>query len=298
MNPVPIILALISQHPDAVAGLLSFVLLGLVNAVLPTKVQGGALKRVVSVLVDRLSPLTRKDALNTVKWPLFSASVLRDVADAIDPPTPPTPPSRPSLPLMALVFTLSVSLVGCTPSPRPGGVYAPSGTLATIDTVARILGILAPAIKPLVLAQIPSTDVDGRRAADISLTAFEGSASAWLAGRATWDTRAGGGYCDAYAATGAITSSLSNVIRTLGRVGVGMNPELNALVDAGGILADRLAYCDPVFDAAVPSDANADAQTLLRARSVAGELRELVAITSQQARERGRPLVPLPAISH
>lgn len=291
MNPVPIILALISQHPDAVAGLLSFVLLGLVNAVLPTKVQGGALKRVVSVLVDRLSPLTRRDALNTVKWPIFSASVLRDVADAID------PPSRPSLPLMALVFTLSVSLVGCTPSPRPGGVYQPSGTLATIDTVANILGILAPALKPLVLAQIPASDVEGRRAADISLTGFEGVASAWLAGHRTWASRANGGYCDAYAATGAVTSSLSDVIRTLGRVGVGMNPELTGLVDAGGLLADRLAYCDPVFDAAVPTDADQPTRTLLRSRSVAGELRALVAETVREARDRGRILTPLPRIA-
>lgn len=97
MNNVhALVLSLISQHPDLIAGLLSFVALGLVNGLLPTKVSGTAVTRVVSVLVDRLSPLTRKDARATLKWPIFSASVLRDVADAIDPPQPSkVPPAIP-----------------------------------------------------------------------------------------------------------------------------------------------------------------------------------------------------------
>lgn len=293
MNPIPFVLTLIAQHPDAIAALLSFVVLGLVNGLLPTKVNGNLVTRVISVLVDRLSPLVRKDAVGTLKWPLLTASTLRGVADVFDPPRTP-----PAAPLMVLVLACSLALPSCTPSPRPGGIYQPSGTLATIDTVASILGILAPALKPLVLAQIPASDIDGRRAADISLTGFEGVASAWLAGHRTWSTRANGGYCDAYAATGAVTSSLADVIRTLGRVGVGMNPELNGLVDAGGLLADRLAYCDPVFDAAVPSDADESARTRLRSRSVSAELRALVADTVREAREHGRLLTPLPPLSH
>ncbi len=123
-NAVPLILALISQHPDVVAGLLSFVVLGLINGLLPTKVNGNIVTRVVSVLVDRLSPLTRKDARATLKWPLFSASVLRDVADAIDPPTPPSNSQSGRAQLGALVVLLVVAgggtgalLTGC-PSPR------------------------------------------------------------------------------------------------------------------------------------------------------------------------------------
>lgn len=109
-NVLPLILALISQHPDVVAGLLSFVVLGLVNGLLPTKVNGNIVTRVVSVLVDRLSPLTRKDARATLKWPLFSASVLRDVADAIDPPPPPSNGQSGRAHLGALVVLLVVGL--------------------------------------------------------------------------------------------------------------------------------------------------------------------------------------------
>jgi len=109
-NVLPLILALISQHPDVVAGLLSFVVLGLVNGLLPTKVNGNIVTRVVSVLVDRLSPLTRKDARATLKWPLFSASVLRDVADAIDPPPPPSNGQSGRAHLGALVVLLVAHL--------------------------------------------------------------------------------------------------------------------------------------------------------------------------------------------
>lgn len=291
----------IQTYPQIVQAILAFVVLGGLNGLLPTKVNGPLALRLISVLVDRLSPLTRKDARDTLKIPLFTASVLRDVADVLDPKDPPSPPPPSVLvtgmmPMLALVM-LCAGPMSCTPTPRPDGVYQPSGTLSAIDGVARILSVLAPAIKPLVISQIPASDVDGRRAADISLTGFEGVASAWLAGRATWDIRANSGYCDAYASTGAVTSSLADVIRTLGRVGVGLNPELNDLVNAGGLLADRLAYCDPVFDAAVPGDANVDAQTMLRARSIAADLRALVDQTISEARDRGRPLTPLPSIA-
>ena len=54
MNPIPFVLTLIAQHPDAIAALLSFVVLGLVNGLLPTKVNGNLVTRVISVLVDRV----------------------------------------------------------------------------------------------------------------------------------------------------------------------------------------------------------------------------------------------------
>lgn len=296
MDLTNVLSTLIAQNPKIVEAILLFVVLGAINGVLPTRINGNIVTRVISVLVDRLAPLTRKDARNTLKLPLFSASVLRDVADAIDPPATPRPPTLPVL-MMALTLTFAIAPMGCTPAPRPDGVYQPSGTLATIDSVARILGILTPALKPLVLVQIPADRVEDRRAVDIALTAFEGVTSSWLAGRRSWDLRSGAGYCAAYAATGAVTASFVDVIRTLGRVGVGMNPELAALVDALGILADRLAYCDPVFDAAVPAEADLDAQALLRATSHTSTLRALVDRVASEARDRGRPLTPLPPIA-
>lgn len=310
----------LASHPDLVLGLLTYVVLGLLNGLLPTKVDGAAVTRVLASILDRLAPTTRRDARNTFKWPLFAASVLRDVADALDPRDPPDGPSgpyrspseaaperapeapavkrlaMPSLSFAAAMLALCAGLVDCQPTPRPNGRYAPSGAVATIDSVASILSILAPALKPLVLSQIPATDIDGRRAAEISLTAFEGTANAWMAGRATWDLRANNGYCDAYAATGAVTSSLRNVIVTLGRVGVGMGPDLSGLVDAAGLLADRISFCDPVFDAAVPADADQDARALLRGGSVGVELRELAARVAGEAQAAGRTLRPLPAI--
>jgi len=320
----PALTAFVVSHPDLVLAALSYVVVGLINGLLPTKVDGAAVTRVLSTILDRLAPTTRADAHGTFKFPLVAASALRGVADVLDPKDPPDAPSGgafctpapmpgarkdppalsrwslPSFALSALTFALSAGIVlaGCTPSPRPNGRYQPSGTLATIDGVARILGVVAPFLKPLVLAQIPASDVDGRRAAEISLTAFEGTTSAWLAARRTWDARGSAGYCDAYIATGALTSGLQDVIRTMGRAGVGMNPELNDLVNASGLLADRIAYCDPVFDAAVPDDADVDAQALLRSRSVAAALRATVEREIDAARDRGRPLAPLPPMSH
>lgn len=292
------ILSLANSHPDAFAALISFVVIGGINGLLPTKVSGPLVVRLVSVLFDRLSPLTRKDARNTLKWPVFSASVLRDVADVLDPKDPPAPPPAVitgMMPMLALV-ALFASPISCTPSPRPDGTYQPSGTIAVVDGVTRILGVLSPALRPLILSQIPTTDVDARRGVDYALTGFEAASASWLAGRATWDMRTNGGYCSAYATTGAVTSSLAELIRRLANVGVGLNPELNDLVNAGGLLADRIAYCDPVFDAAVPADADVDAQAVLRSRSVAADLRELVERTVSEARDRGRPLTPLPSI--
>jgi len=310
----------LSSHPDLVLGALTYVVLGLLNGLLPTKVDGAAVTRVLSSILDRLAPTTRRDATGTFKWPVFAGSILRGVADAIDPRDPPaggasTPYREPSMPSsarderpasqriatfgMVPAFAALALLVGgasCTPSPRPNGRYAPSGVVATIDSVASILSILAPALKPLVLSQIPATDLDGRRAAEVSLTGFEGTANAWMAGRATWDLRANNGHCDAYAATGAVTSSLRNVIVTLGRVGVGLGPDLSGLVDAAGLLADRISYCDPVFDASVPDDADQDARALLRGGSVGVELRELAARVAGEAQAAGRTLRPLPAI--
>lgn len=298
MNIQNLLLSLINNHPDVFTAVVSFIVLGGINGLLPTKVNGPIVLRVISVLVDRLAPLTRKDARNTLKLPVFSASVLRDVADAIDPPKdPPSPPSiiTGMMPMLALVV-LFASPLSCTPSPRPDGTYQPSGTIAVVDGVTRILGVLSPALRPLILSQIPTTDVDARRGVDYALTGFEAASASWLAGRATWDMRTNGGYCSAYATTGAVTSSLAELIRRLAAVGVGLNPELNDLVNAGGLLADRIAYCDPVFDAAVPADADVDAQAVLRSRSVAADLRALVEQTVSEARERGRPLTPLPSI--
>lgn len=311
----------IASHPDVVAALLAYGVLGLLNGLLEVRVDGSRVTRTISTVLDRVAPTTRRDARDTFKWPLFAASVLRGVADAVDPQDPPSGaaggPSRApavtptrALPgdrftsgasLIALVCTalvLASKLAACTPSPRPDGRYRPSGTALVIDDVARILGIVAPVLKPLALAQIQSTDLDARRAAEFSLTAFEGAASAWLAARRTWDARGAAGYCDAYVATGAVNSGLVDVIRTLGRNGIGLNPELNDLVGASGLLADRLAYCDPAFDAGDPADADIDAQVRLRARSVGAELRAAVDATADAARARGHALRPLPAIAH
>lgn len=299
MNIQQTLLALVNAHPDAFSAFVTFVLVGGINGLLPTKVRGPLVVRLVSVLVDRISPLTRKDARGTLKLPLFAASVLRDVADVLDPKDPPSPPPAVitgMMPMLALVLMFA-SPMSCTPTPRPdGGSYQPSGTLAVVDGVSRILTVLSPALRPLILSQIPATDVDARRGVDYALTGFEAASASWLAGRSTWDMRTNGGYCSAYATTGAVTSSLSELIRRLANAGVGLNPELNDLVNAGGLLADRIAYCDPVFDAAVPGDADVDAQALLRGRSVAADLRSLVERTIAEARDRGRPLTPLPAI--
>lgn len=247
-NVLPLILALISQHPDVVAGLLSFVVLGAINGLLPTKVNGNIVTRVVSVLVDRLSPLTRKDARATLKWPLFSASVLRDVADAIDPPAPPSDPQRGAVRVGALLViagaTLVATLVGaaltaCTPPPPSDGgtpVVTPSDWTRT----ARLATTVGRGLIPVAQVIVEATTTDPGRtqarrafvAADAALVGLDRALDAY-------DAR-GGDRCAAHAAAGAAVVALTELAQVLADNGIALGVPLGRVVDLVGSVVDTL----------------------------------------------------------
>lgn len=249
MNPVPLILSLIAQHPDAVAGLLSFVVLGIVNGLLPTKVNGNIVTRVVSVLVDRLSPLTRKDARDTLKWPLFTASTLRGVADAIDPPAPPpSDPQRGAVRVGALLAicgavlcaTLAGALLtGCTPPPPSDG-GTPVVTPSEWTRTARIATTVGRGLIPVAQVIVEATTTDPGRtqarrafvAADAALTGLDRALDAY-------DAR-GGDRCAAHAAAGAAVVALTELAQVLADNGIALGVPLGRVVDLVGSVVDTL----------------------------------------------------------
>ena len=242
-NVLPLILALISQHPDVVAGVLSFVVLGLINGLLPTKVNGNLVTRVISVLVDRLSPLTRKDARATLKWPIFSASVLRDVANAIDPP--PSNGQSGHARLGALVVLLVVGLgagallQGCPPPPPSDGgtpVVTPSDWTRT----ARIATTVGRGLIPVAQVIVEATTTDPGRtqarrafvAADAALVGLDRALDAY-------DAR-GGDRCAAHAAAGAAVVALTELAQVLADNGIALGVPLGRVVDLVGSVVDTL----------------------------------------------------------
>lgn len=190
--------------------------------------------------------------------------------------------------VIVVLFTLAITLgpIACHPQPGPdGGTVTPSGVVATIDTIAEVLDVLLPVLRPIVRHAIGSASPDAQRAVDLSLTGFEASASAWQAGRSTWDAR-GGDRCTAYAVSGALADSTRSLVRDLGRAGVGWGPDLEALLTSLGRLTDRLIGACPTIDGgALASSGRAGNATRAFLESVDAE-----------AHLRGVSLVPLAAV--
>lgn len=188
--------------------------------------------------------------------------------------------------LCVFLFAATAVPVACVPQPGPdGGTVTPSGIVATIDTIASILDVLLPVLRPIVRRAIGSASPDAQRAVDLSLTGFESTASAWQAGRSTWDAR-GGGRCTAYALSGALADATRSLVRDLGRAGVGWGPDLEALLTSLGRLADRMIGSCPTLDGGVlASSGRAGDATRIFLKSVEAE-----------ARARGVSLVPLGAV--
>lgn len=184
-----------------------------------------------------------------------------------------------------LVVALALPAQGCHPSPVPddGGHVTPSGVLATIDTVATILDVVLPFLRPLLQREVP--DGPAKQPVLISLTAFEASGEAWLAGRTTWVAR-GGSTCSAYALSGALVDATRQLARDLGRAGIGWGPDLEALLTSLGRLMDRqLGACPAV-----------DGGALTASGRVGDAIQMELDLIDQRARARGATLRPLPSV--
>lgn len=187
-----------------------------------------------------------------------------------------------------LVSVLSAGLVvggGCRPQPGPDGeVHTPSGVVATIDTIATILEVLLPVIRPLILREVP--DGPAKPVVTYSLTAFEAAANAWMAGHTTWDAR-GADRCTAYALSGALVDATKSLSRDLARAGVGWGPDIEALLTSLGRLMDRyLGACSAVVDGGA----------LTASGRVGSAVQMYLDDLRVEAQLRGRSLRPLPAV--
>lgn len=185
---------------------------------------------------------------------------------------------------LLLVAALALPAPGCRPSPVPddGGHVTPSGVLATIDTIATILDVVLPFLRPLLQREVP--DGAAKQPVMISLTAFEVAGNAWQAGHGTWAAR-GGDACASYALSGALTEAARQLARDLGRAGIGWGPDLEALLTSLGRLVDRQVGACAV-----------DGGALLGSGRVGDAIRMDFELIEQRARARGVSLQPLPAI--
>lgn len=185
-----------------------------------------------------------------------------------------------------LIFaTLSLSVPACRPSPVPddGGHVTPSGVLAVIDTVATVLDVLLPFLRPLLQREVP--DGSAKFAVMVSLTSFEAAGHAWQEGHATWSAR-GGDTCTAYALSGALTDATRQLARDLGAAGIGWGPDLEALLTSLGRLMDRQLGACPMVDGGA----------LAASGRVGDAIRMDLDLIDQSARARGVSLRPLPAV--
>lgn len=189
--------------------------------------------------------------------------------------------------LVALAASLAVPFTACGPRPVPpdgGATVTPSGVLAVIDTVAGVLDVLLPFLRPLLLREVP--DGPAKAPVMLSFQAFEATGRAWLAGRATWDAR-GADRCTAYALSGALTDATRQLARDLARAGIGWGPDLDALLTSLGRLMDRqLGACPSV-----------DGGALTATGRVGATIRAELDALDADARRHGLTLQPLPPVS-
>jgi hypothetical protein len=186
---------------------------------------------------------------------------------------------------LLVALTLSLSVPACRPGPVPddGGSVTPSGVLSVIDSIATVLDVVLPFLRPLLQREVP--DGPAKQPVMISLMAFEAAGHAWQEGHATWSAR-GGDTCTAYALSGALTDATRQLARDLGAAGIGWGPDLEALLTSLGRLMDRqLGACPAV-----------DGGALTAAGRVGDAIRMDLDLIDQRARLRGVSLRPLPAV--
>lgn len=75
-------LAWFAAHPFE-GLLLAYLALNLVNGALPASAARGPLGRALHALLDRVSMLTRSDAVGTLKWPVIGRSLLGIAVEAV-----------------------------------------------------------------------------------------------------------------------------------------------------------------------------------------------------------------------
>lgn len=187
------------------------------------------------------------------------------------------------LTVLALGFVTPFVACGPRPVPVDGGAVTPSGVLAVIDSIASILDVVLPLIRPLLQREVP--DGPAKPPVMLSLTAFESVGNTWLAAHATWDAR-GADRCTTHALSGALTDATRQLARDLGRAGIGWGPDLDALLTSLGRLLDRqLGACPAV-----------DGGALMASGRVGETLRADLAAIEDDARRRGSYLRPLPTV--
>lgn len=189
---------------------------------------------------------------------------------------------------LSLLLCLTLALSAC-PRPLPGpdgGVINPTSVMSVVEDINTVLsGILPIALiffdryvppSPAKNAVLDATRIVIRVAGD------------WQRAAAVYRER-GGETCGLYAISGALTDSLISLARALSIAGVGWGDEIEQLIQALGLLTDRLIGRCQVE--------GVDAGALSWSGAVGDRAHDQLQMFRDQARARGIPLLRLPAMT-
>jgi hypothetical protein len=252
MNPSALsafLTSLVVEHPKAVLGVLAYVLLGLLNGVLPAKVSGGPLGRALHIVLDRITPTVRADAPGTFKWPVLAGSILRGFADALDPPRRDGQSGRATFAVLVVLAVAplggGVAFLACGPRPVPidGGVaVTPSAWTDTARVVITTLRWALPAAAAILEATVP----EPARTQVVRALAATTQATARLNEALVAYESAGGDRCLAKSATAGVHAALVILAETLADNGIGIGNTLASVADGLASIVDVLTpACEP-----------------------------------------------------
>lgn len=246
MNPQALLVfltSLIAEHPKVVLGVISYVLLGLLNGVLPAKLSGGPLGRALHIVLDRITPTVRADAPGTFKWPVLAGSILRGFADALDPPRREGQSGRATFALLVVLVVTPLGagalIVACGPRPVPvdgGAAVTPSAWTDTARVVINTLRWALPAASAIVEASVP----DPARTQVVRALTATAAANARLNEALVAYESAGGDRCLAKSATAGVHAALVILAETLADNGIGIGTTLGAVADGLASIVDVL----------------------------------------------------------
>lgn len=190
--------------------------------------------------------------------------------------------------VISLILCFVLVLTACPrPIPGPdGGVTNPTSVMSVIEDISSVLNTILPIALIFFERYVPAGPA--KMAVITSTRVVIQVAGNWQQSAATYRER-GGEACVIYATSGALTDALVNLARSLASAGVGWGEEIERLIQALGLLTDRLigrCQIDGV-----------DAGALSWSGAVGDRAHEQLQMFRDQARSRGVPLLRLPAMT-
>lgn len=185
------------------------------------------------------------------------------------------------------ILLMSVLLVACPrPLPGPDGGTTPTSVMSVLEDINGVLTTVLPVAIVFFERFIPAGPTKAIVIQSAQVVVRVGND--WQRIATTYRER-GGDVCGLYATSGALTDALVSLARALTQTGFGWGEEIEHLIRALGLLTDRLIGRCQVD--------GVDAGALSWSGTVGDRAAEQLQMFQDQARSRGVPLRPLPALN-